>query len=326
MDFGQEFKKFIAGSGITPPDHVIADGSFHRFPTNGRPGDRAGYYCLWDHGNGSVAGFFGDWRTGIYEVWQSWQGKGSTQEERKRVEMHIREAKERGQAERERMAEQARRKACMLWEKARESSFHPYLKRKKIRPIAVIKQLKNLLLVPVMDSTGQLHSVQLILPDGVKRFLAGTQVAGHFFPIGQGEPIYIAEGYATGASIHEAIGGTGTVIVAFNAGNLLPVAKAIRKATPHARITICADNDQFTPGNPGLTKATEAAKTIGAKLAIPRFQDTSTRPTDFNDLHQLEGQEAVKKCLDEASYPELTKAELEAELRRLAALPPIAYD
>lgn len=50
--------------------------------------------------------------------------------------------------------------------------------------------------------------------------------------------------------------------------------------------------------NTGLTKATEAAKAIGAKLAVPNFGDN--RPngmTDFNDLHQLKGLDAVLDCI-----------------------------
>lgn len=41
------------------------------------------------------------------------------------------------------------------------------------------------------------------------------------------DQVVVTEGYATGASIHEATGAR--VIVAFNAGNLLPVAKQIKE-------------------------------------------------------------------------------------------------
>ncbi|RLB40403.1 MAG: hypothetical protein DRH12_10075 [Deltaproteobacteria bacterium] len=320
-----EIRKVMERAGLRLPDNIVLDGQIHRFPTNGRPGDKAGFYCFWDHGDGFVTGFFGDWRRGIHRAWHSKQKHELNAVQRERMEREIKEAKKAAEAERRRVAYQAKSKARLLWGKGEPAHSHPYIARKQIKAPG-IRQLKNLLLVPVMDSTGDLHGLQLIRPDGSKRFLRGTLVSGHFFKVGEGEPLYICEGYATAASIYEAIEGQGTIIVAFNAGNTEPVAKVIREANPSAKIIICADDDASTPGNPGLTKATEAAKAIGALLAVPKFHNTSTKLTDFNDLHQLEGLEAVRDCLDKAKYPDLSEQEVEAELDRLAALSPVQYD
>ena len=105
-------------------------------------------------------------------------------------------------------------------------------------------------------------------------------------------PILIGEGFATVASLVKETGAPG--IVAFNAGNLLPVAKSMRRLNPHAEIVICGDDDRWTEGNPGRTKARQAAVTIGAKLLLPDFTglDLSTKPTDFNDLYRLRRQAA----------------------------------
>jgi putative DNA primase/helicase len=59
--------------------------------------------------------------------------------------------------------------------------------------------------------------------------------------------------------------------VAFNAGNLEPVARAIRAKFPKLHIVICADNDVATPGNPGLTRATEAARAVRGFVVAPDF-------------------------------------------------------
>jgi putative DNA primase/helicase len=67
--------------------------------------------------------------------------------------------------------------------------------------------------------------------------------------------------------------------VAFNAGNLKPVALALRKKFPEAKIILCADNDRFTPGNPGVSKAREAALEVNGRLYVPRFEDLG--PHDF---------------------------------------------
>ena len=52
-------------------------------------------------------------------------------------------------------------------------------------------------------------------------------------------------------------------------------------------------------GQPGLTKATEAARAVGGKLAIPDFgSDRPAGMTDFNDLAQLRGAEAVRQAIE----------------------------
>lgn len=128
------------------------------------------------------------------------------------------------------------------------------------------------------DTGGIIHSLQFIDGEGNKRFLSGGRKKGCYFPIGSpGEPLCIAEGYATAASIHEATGFP--VAVAFDAGNLEPVARAMRAKFSKIKIILCADNDAQTPGNPGLTKAREAAAACGALLAVPHCHG------DFNDLY-----------------------------------------
>lgn len=115
----------------------------------------------------------------------------------------------------------------------------------------------------------------------------------------------IAEGYATGATIHQATGCP--VAVAFNAGNLEPVAKIMRHKLPGLPIILCADDDANTEGNPGITKANQAALVVGGKVASPNFGDR--RPadaTDFNDMAALLGLEAVAKAILGAITPDST--------------------
>ncbi len=107
--------------------------------------------------------------------------------------------------------------------------------------------------------------------------------------------VLICEGYATGASIHEATGHS--VVIAFDDGKLKPVAEQIRVKYPDHAIVICTDDDRHIEGNPGLTKAREAALAVGGKLAVPVFQDASTRGSDFNDMHVAQGLEGVRSCI-----------------------------
>jgi putative DNA primase/helicase len=137
--------------------------------------------------------------------------------------------------------------------------------------------------------------LQLISADGQKKFLSGGKMQGCYFPIGdiaKAHTILIAEGYATAATLYEA--NNLPTVVAFNAGNLVHVGKSIREQYPTASIIICADDDIKTVGNPGLTKATEAAELVGGKVITPYFgNDRPDGMTDFNDMAALLGIEAV---------------------------------
>jgi len=120
-----------------------------------------------------------------------------------------------------------------------------------------------------------------------------------------GEPssiIYVVEGFATGATVHEAT--RAYVVIAFDAGNLESSTLRLLREYPEAQIIIAADNDAWTDGNPGLTQAQEAAKTCGAQVLTPRFQRKASKPTDFNDLLQLEGLLMVRDQL--TALPETT--------------------
>ena len=111
---------------------------------------------------------------------------------------------------------------------------------------------------------------------------------GAFWLLGSQIPergtLRIAEGMATAATIGSTL--REPVVAAMNAGNLEPVAAAIKGRYPRLQIIICGDNDHRTPGNPGLTKASEAAKKIGGQLSYPTFcGNPRCMCSDFNDLY-----------------------------------------
>ena len=83
-----------------------------------------------------------------------------------------------------------------------------------------------------------------------------------------------------------------------NAGNLEPVARALRAKLPDLRLILCADDDAATDGNPGLNRAREAAQAVGALLAIPDFgTDRPEGVSDFNDMAAQCGAEAVARAV-----------------------------
>ena len=154
--------------------------------------------------------------------------------------------------------------------RGRMTNANLYLQRKGVNAYG-IRQLRDMLVVPVRDAPGLLHSLQFISTDGAKRFLTGGRIQGCYFAIGKPfDMLLLAEGMATACTLHQATGAA--VAVCFNCGNLLPVARALRDKYPRLRIVVCADNDVATPGNPGLTHGRAAALAVDGYLAVPRFE------------------------------------------------------
>lgn len=277
-----QFRDAMYQAGITPPASVDADGLLHRFDVDGdRRNSRNGWYAL--HLDGRPAGVFGSWKTGQSEKWTA-DGQQLTDGERQRYSELAVAAKAQRKRERLQSESQAADFARNSWRLATPASAaHPYLLKKAVKPHG-LRQQGTGLLVPLVDQYGALWSVQTILAEGTKRFQTGGRIAGTFSPIGDltsPPTVLICEGWATGATLHQETGHL--VLCAMNCGNLLAVAKAARAAWANADLVICADDDRFTDGNPGMTKATEAAKATGARLTYPTFPSGATG-TDFNDL------------------------------------------
>ncbi len=303
-----QFRAALIARDIIPPEPILADGRLHRCNAAGHHGRGDAAYVL--HLDGLPAGGLQNHRDGL--GWQSWRcniGRPLTSAE----SAMLRERAHAAQAERDpdiaRRHDDARTRAARLWAAASPASAdHPYLVRKGVRPFD-LRARRGLLIVPARDMAGTLHSLQFIGADGSKRFLRGGRTEGLACWVGtppQAEAmdasILVAEGFATGASLHEASGLP--VVVAFHAGNLAPVARSVREVWPRAAITVCADDDHGTSGNPGVSHARAAAMTVIARIAIPGFGDD--RPpgaTDFNDLHQLRGANAVLKAIAAAMPP-----------------------
>ena len=292
------FRLAIAAAGLEAPDSIKPDGAIHRFSTNGRRGDDSGWYML--HTDGVAAGAFGCWRAGLQSSWCAKSDNAMTDAERDAYRQRIKAMKAQREADTLATQQQASQSAAALWQEAAPApAAHDYLTRKRIKPHG-LKFDGNRLLIPLRDTAGKLHSLQTIAPEGEKRFMLGGRVKGCYHSIGKPVGVLIVcEGYATGASIHEATGHA--VAVAFNAGNLEAVALALRAKYPALKIIVAADDDHLTDGNPGMTKATAAALAVGGLMAVPTFPaGRPDKATDFNDLHQLAGAQAVKACLDAA--------------------------
>lgn len=260
----------LAGLAPSKALELMPDGKLRRYRVDGdKAGSSNGWYVL--HSHPMMAGAFGSWKTGESHNWREAGAKPPTPEERAAIQRHMQAAQAARVMEQNRVHAEAGAKAERLWRMARPATnSHPYLERKRVNAIG-IRRLRDMLLVPARDSAGVLHTLQFIGADGGKRFLTGGRIAGCYFAMGRPtDSLLLCEGYATGATLYQATGCA--VAVAFNCGNLPAVARALRAKFPAVRIVVCADDDSHTPGNPGLTRAREAARAVGGFLAVPRFE------------------------------------------------------
>ena len=266
-----QFRNAISNAGLTPPEEIISDGAIHRFSSNGKPTNKNGWYIL--HSDGIAAGAFGDWREGFTQNWCGKSDKSMTEMERLEHRERIKTMQRQREAEIATRQKLAAASAHKRWMAASPCTQHDYLTRKGIQPHSA-KIEGDKLLIAMRDTSGMVHSLQTISPDGIKMFMSGGRTKGCFFGIGKPKrALIVCEGFATGASIHECTGHA--VAVAFNAGNLEAVAVALRINDPALKIILAADDDHQTPGNPGLTKATAAVKAACASLAMPVFKEAA---------------------------------------------------
>lgn len=297
MDAVDQFKQAIEAAGLTAPDTIIP-GHWHKFPGFQKNGKNKAAYCfMFDDMRGGV---FGDFSSGMATTWQAANSKPYTAEERgvhrARIAA-IQAQRDAGQVQRQQNASIS---AAVILANTSPARSHEYLTARGIQPHGVRCDGVRLL-IPMRDMSGAVQSLQTITPDGDKRFHSGGKVTGCYFGIGKPDGLVIVcEGFATGASIRECTGHA--VAVAFNAGNLQPVAVALHSKYPALKIIIAADDDHLTPGNPGMIKARSAAQAVGGFLAVPSFPaDRPDKATDFNDLHQLAGVGAVRGCIEAAA-------------------------
>lgn len=285
----QDFIDAMAQAGCAPGNvsEIIADDRRRRFQIAGdKKKTKNGSYQVRIDEHGGV-GWFINFKEGVTHKWLSKADRKFTDEER-REWVRKREAdKKKRDEEIKAQHEAAAVKAKAIWARA-ERGDHPYLTRKGIAGIGS-RVVKGALVVPAYKS-GEIVSLQFISGEGRKRFLTDGEIEGAYASINTSRDfsrIFICEGYATGSTIHAKTGSP--TIVAFNAGNLAPVAEAIRAKYPNSELIIAADNDQWTEingelVNVGMNKAHEAAAKVNASVIWPEIpEDSPERHTDFND-------------------------------------------
>lgn len=346
-DFIKQFVDHMRSVDCAPAsvDGIIADDKRHYYQLEGdKRGVKKGVYCLLEDERGAV-GWCKNYREGISHGWSSKVKREWSPEDKVAWKKRVADKKAMDDAEGLILRQAAAVKAAAIMKTCTPATAHPYLTRKGINGLGSyncpsvklrddMPEIKNALIVPAYKD-GKLSSVQIICDDGGKWFLPDGDMAGAYGVIKGGadmSTIYICEGFATGASVHEAA--KKPVVVAFNAGNIKAVAVAIRAKYPEAQIVIAADNDKWrfkyprpsqvkgierdkvdgdderwsdwqTSGwleNKGVIEARQAAVAIGgASVLYPEFEDVKTKPTDWNDAHKAYGLDWIRIRLEAIS-------------------------
>ena len=299
------FSEFAAFHGLVePPRGFIADGKRHRCGViDGKRGSRDGAYAL--HVDGVPAGWVQNWKNGDGAAKWCFYKELTPGQKAELAQKAKVTGKQVAQEEARRHKEAAKLARKELESVQLAPPDHPYLVRKGVPPHGLRIDAEGRLLVPLRDADGVIHSLQRIAADGSKLFFSGGRIEGCFHIIGELDGtrgILIGEGFATLATAHKAT--ERPAVVACNCGNLLLVAKTIRRMHPRAPIVICADDDWKRVNTRGelenieVIKAREAAAAVGGRVVVPMFSgERDDKATDFNDLAQLEGLDAVRRCI-----------------------------
>ena len=315
----EELRTALSENGFTIPDLQL-NGRVTRLD---RTGKNSAWFVGFEHknnkGDSFVVAVYGDWKTGEKFEYKT-KGK-RTQSDNAAISRRLRDAQKSSELEREKLQEGAKREAASLWSEGGPNDRSDYLHRKSIPSLynclSVLRENGRVVLVPMRDSDGELWGVQSIYPEGQKYFLTGQRIEGLFHIVGPEselaltDVIYICEGYATATTLHQALGKP--IVCAFNAQNLVHVAKDLKKKYNTSAFVICADDDQFTTRivdgeevayNPGRVYGEKAAKACAGNVIFPSFAALESKPTDFNDLHILEGLITVKGQIVGSEPPE----------------------
>ncbi|RYF11918.1 MAG: toprim domain-containing protein, partial [Deltaproteobacteria bacterium] len=328
----EEFAQVMREHGlVVEGEHPIMDGTKHRVPVEGgKPGAVDGFYVLF--GDGHPAGRIINHKTGVDEKWKS---KGYLLSAAQKAALQAKAAAnlaERAVALALQHEQAAARVAAQLDTLQPLVEPTPYLTAKgvKVHAGAFTDLEQKTTFIPAIDVDNKLWSMQYIQEDGTKRFAKDGRKEGCFHAVGgldalaSAPAVVIGEGYATAATLSEALGFA--TVAAFDSGNLTAVATALKARFPDKPMVIVGDDDQHllaTLGrNPGREKMEQAATAVGAASFLPIFApgEREGQPktfTDFNDLatKSVLGREGVERQVRFAVQAAIDKHAMSFQVR-----------
>lgn len=274
--------------------NFIADGQIHRFHVFGdSPGTKNGWYIKKPNG----WAVYGTWKNENEKSYINEKGNSLTKNEIKIFKKELAQQKHFDRLKKDRAAEKLQK----ILDKS-NFDYHPYLIKKGFADRRE-KVMNDTIIIPVFDISKnykKLISAQYIFENGKKRFAKGCRTKGGLLFISSPNietgKIYLCEGLATGLTITEAFPNE-NIAICFYANNIYYACEIFSKHFKKNKIIICADNDRNTVGNPGVTKAQEAALKFNMTIKVPDLTECTNSATDYNDIMIQLGIEEVRKQL-----------------------------
>ena len=296
LNIEEEFLNRIKSAGVLE-NSVIADGQKHRITVDGDKGkEQSGFYVL--HSDGVANGYFMNNRTGEEIKWTSKEHSMTPEEKAEMKALYNAKKAEREQADKM-LTEKAEKAIYAKFMNKETVSEHTYLSNKMIDPTSnIYAGQDSTITIPLFNIDGRLKSAQYINENGEKRFAKNTNKVGAFHIVDgsvsdlkYAKSVVIAEGYATAASINEALNNKDVkVIAAMSANNLDHTVKAVTEKYPNINVIIAADNDLTNKvGNIGLNAANAVQnKYENITVVVPKINDKEISG-DFNDIVSKNG-------------------------------------
>lgn len=163
---------------------------------------------------------------------------------------------------------------CQLWVGEDAQLYLKSVPKPRPAHLSMLVLRRGDVIIPLRDMAGQIHTLQQINGTGTKMFPKYGRKSGCFHVLGDPSAaavIGVAEGLATAASVHLATGWP--VVIAFDAGNLVPVAPSVRALNPAARLVFCADRDEKGAGEKFATLASN--NDGNALVVLPVFGEAA---------------------------------------------------
>ncbi|MFY7190684.1 LPD7 domain-containing protein [Enterobacter cloacae complex sp. SHL014] len=292
-----EFTAWLEERGAIIKDPIEFDGQKHYVDTvDGKAGSRKGVYAAFL--DGRPAGWYRDYKNGG-EI-QKWVSTGAAPNPEQMAMLRADAAARREQraaAQADKFDQTANRLMEEYNRLPDATGDLAYLKNKQVIAANGLKaDERGNVVIALFNADGEFRTLERIWSDGSKHLEKDGQAWGSFFVVGgqlkDGDNLLYAEGYATAASISEAI--NQPVIMTVNAGNMVEVAGRLKDTFPNSTHYFLADNDIYKDENVGLEKATEAAELTAGHVLVPAFSNPKEGLTDYNDLHVSEGLEQVR--------------------------------
>ena len=307
-DIISEFHNFLSNQGVAIKGQLKTDGSVDEAHDKNDPKKKRKYYYFFyldqDYPYGELRRY-----SDQGEAFAKFRPKNVeklTDDQRQELNEVIKQKQIEAEKKQKESQNKAAKRAQSDWERGKPVESHPYLEKKQVSSYGLREDYKGRLMIPLYNAKRKIVGIQYIKGDGTKRFLTGTKKKGSFFTLGGNQlkntnKINYCEGYATAASFYE--DHNEPVVVAFDAGNLSPVAEIIFKDYQNHEHIFIADNDESETGEREASKACQLIKSKGGKSSVKMPKELGDYNDHKNTPKVLEGQVITKPELQDVDVP-----------------------